>query len=44
MLIRTLPTTLLQIFLKRILDNQVIVKNTMDPDDNFSQNYEVSMG
>ena len=35
MLIRTLPTTFLQIFCEENLDFQVIVKSNMDPDDNF---------
>ena len=34
LLIRTLQTTLLQIFCKMILNSQVIVKNSIDPDDN----------
>ena len=35
MLIRTLPTTLLQIFCKINFHFKVIVKNSKDPDDNF---------
>ena len=35
MLIRTLPATFLQIFCKIILNSKVIVKNIIDPDDNF---------
>ena len=38
MLIGTLPTTLLQIFFKKILDYQDIVKNSIDPDDKFIWN------
>ena len=38
MLIRTLTTTLLQIFLKINLNFQVIVKSIKDPDDNFKMN------
>ena len=38
MLFRTLPTTLLQIFCKIILNTQVIVKNVIDPNYNFSRN------
>ena len=33
--IRTLPTTLFQIFLKTILNFKVIVKSIIDPDNNF---------
>ena len=35
MLFRTLPTTLLQIFSKIILNSKVSVKSILDPDDNF---------
>ena len=35
MLIRTLPTTLLQIFCKIILNSQVIIKSIIDPDNNL---------
>ena len=35
MLIRTSPTTLLQIFCKIILNSQVIVKSIIDPDNNL---------
>ena len=35
MWIRTLPTTLLQIFLKIIPNSEVIVKSVIAPDDNF---------
>ena len=38
MLIRTLSTTLLQIFCKIILNSEVIVKSIIDPDDNFLRN------
>ena len=38
MLIRTLPTTLLQIFCKIILNSKVIVKSIIDPDDNSWMN------
>ena len=38
MLIRTLPTSLLQIFCKIILNSKVIVKSIIDPDDNFCNN------
>ena len=34
-LIRTLPTSLFQIFCIIIFNSQVIVKNVIDPDDNF---------
>ena len=33
--IRTLTTTLLQIFCKIILNSEVIVKSILNPDDNF---------
>ena len=36
MLIKTLPTTFLQLFLKIILYFKVIVKSIIDPDSNFS--------
>ena len=35
MLIRTLPTTLLQIFRKIIVNSKVIEKSIKDPDDNL---------
>ena len=35
MSVRTVPTTLLQIFCKTILTFKVIVKGIIDPDDNF---------
>ena len=35
---KMLPTVLLQIFCKIILNLQVIVKNIKDPDDNFMNN------
>ena len=38
MLIRIVPTTLLQIFRKTILNYKDIVKSIIDPDDNFSKN------
>ena len=37
MLIRTLPTTLLQIFSKIILILKVSVKSILDPDNNFQE-------
>ena len=36
MLAKILTTTLLKYFVKYILNYQVIVKDNMDPDDNFS--------
>ena len=39
MLIRTLPTTLLQIFCNIILNSKVIDENILDPDDNFERSY-----
>ena len=36
MLIRTPPTTLLQICCEIINNSRVIIKNIIDPDDNFS--------
>ena len=39
MLIRTLPTTLLQIFCKISFNPKVIVRSTIDPDDNFYRNF-----
>ena len=44
MLFRTLPTTLLQIFCKIILNSKVIVKRIFDPDDTFWRNSLVLMG
>ena len=44
MFIRTLPTTLLQIFLKVIFNSNVIVKSILEPDDYFRINFEVLMG
>ena len=44
MLIRTLPTTFLQIFSKIILNSKVSVKSILDPDDNFWRNAQVLMG
>ena len=38
MYIRILPTTLLQMFSKSILNFWVIVKNIKDPDNNFKSN------
>ena len=38
MLIRTLPTTLLQIFCKIILNSKIIVQSILDPDDNSWMN------
>ena len=38
MLIKTLPTTLHQIFCKIILNSEVIVKSIKDPDDNVKRN------
>ena len=38
MSITTLPTTLLQIVCKTILNFKVIAKSTIDPDDNFWRN------
>ena len=38
MLIKTLPTTLLQILLQVVLYYKVIVKSTIVPDDNFYRN------
>ena len=38
MSIRTLPTTLNQIFCKTILKFRIIVKSIIDPDDNFFRN------
>ena len=35
MLIRTQPTTLLQIFFESMFDSKVIIKNIKDPDDTF---------
>ena len=35
---KMLPTLLLQIFCKIILNFQVVVKNIKDPDDNFMNN------
>ena len=37
----TLPTTLLQIFCRTILNYKVIVKSIIDADDNFWRNSEV---
>ena len=39
MSIRTLPTTLLQFFCKNILNIKVIIKSTIDPEDNFLRNW-----
>ena len=39
MLIRILPTTLLQIFCKIILISQAIVKSIENPDDNFLEEF-----
>ena len=44
MLIRTLSTTLLEIFCEIILTFQVIVKSIKDPEDNFKKISEVLMG
>ena len=44
MSIRTLPTTLLQIFCKVILNFRVIVKSITDPDENLWKNSYVLMG
>ena len=41
MLIRTLSTTLLEIFFEIILNFQVIVKSIKDPEDNFKKISEV---
>ena len=41
MVFRTLPTTLLHIFCKTILTFKVIVKNVVDPEDNFWRNSEI---
>ena len=43
MLIRTLPTSLLQIFCEAILNFQVIVKSVKDPCDNFKSNSHAKM-
>ena len=43
-LIRTLPTTSLQMFYKIILKFHVIVKTIIDPYDNFSKNSLALMG
>ena len=37
MLLRTLSTTLLEIFCKIILNFQLIVKSITDPEDNFKK-------
>ena len=41
---RTIPTTLLQIFCKIILNSKVIVKSIVVPDGNWKWNSEVLMG
>ena len=43
-LLRTQSTTLLQILCKIILNSKVIVKNSLEPDDNFSRNSYAWMG
>ena len=42
--IRTLPTTLFQIFCKIIINFIIIVKSTLDPDDNFKRNAYGTIG
>ena len=44
MLIRPLPTALLQISCKISLNSKVIVKNTIDPDNHFLRNSKALMG
>ena len=44
MMIRILPTTLLQIFFEIILNSQVITKSIIDTDNNFSKNTQAFMG
>ena len=44
LLIRTLPTTLLQIFCKISCNSKVIVKSIIDPDDNFQRMSKALMG
>ena len=44
MIIRTIPTTLLQKICKIIFDFQVMVKGITGPDDNFGRNFSALMG
>ena len=44
MLSKTLPTILTQIFYKNVFNFEVIVKNIIDPDDNFMSNYFALIG
>ena len=44
MLIRTIPTTLLQIFSKISFNSKVIVKTIIGPDDNFQRISYALMG
>ena len=44
MYIISLPTTLIQIFYKYVLNFQVIIKSFNDPDDNFKSKYSALMG
>ena len=43
MLMRTLPTSLLELFCKIILNSKVIAKSTIDPDDNSFKYYWVNL-